>query len=360
MPGPDVSYEQNGSFGGGRPGAPAGERVARRGQRGRRLAAVAWILSAAIVAAALVLGVRTPSARPGRADGPGRAGAAVRVGGHPVGLAVDDRTGTVYVAAGRDGLFMFSAVGCGSAAAAGCDARRVGAGGQIAADVAVDAPADTVYVANGSEQTVSVFGAAGCDATAARGCASPVVVIRLRGAPQALAVDPRTGALYADMVVPVGGRGAGTGATARELALISARTCNASGTGGCGAVMTAPLGQGGTGAVAVDQATGTVYVSLGSRLAVINGSACVIGSAAGCRKTVPVYGYITGVTAGGPGRVYVTSPGTGTVTGISTPACDAAAAPRRGPPLRARGLDPSRGRPCGRRDRRVRAYSVHF
>jgi len=244
---------------------------------------------------------------------------------------VDDRTGTVYVAAGRDGLFMFSAAGCGSPAAVECDARRVAAGGQFAVAVAVDAPADTVYVANGSEQTVSVFEAAACNAAAARGCASPAAVIRLRGAPQALAVDPRAGVLYADMLVPVRGRRAPIGATVRELAVISARACNASSTRGCGAVMTAPLGQGGPAAVAVDQATGTVYVAQGSTLAVINGSGCVTGNAHGCWKIMSVYGYITGVTAGDPGRVYVTSPGTGTVTGISTRACGAAAAPRCGP-----------------------------
>jgi hypothetical protein len=92
--------------------------------------------------------------------------------------------------------------------------------------------------------------------------------------------------------------------------------------------MTAPLGPGGHASIAVDQVTGAVYVSRGSRLAVINGSACLTSNANGCLKTVPVYGYIAGVTAGDPGRVYVTSPDTGTVTGISTRACGAAAASR--------------------------------
>lgn len=327
MPRPDVSYEQHGSLGGGRPGA--GERAAGRGRRGRRLAVVAGIVSASIAVAVLVLEAATLSGASAGAGGPARAGAAVSLGGNPVGLAVDDRTGTVYVAAGRAGLFMFSAAGCGSTAGAGCDARRVAAGGQVAVGVAVDAPADTVYVANGPEQTVSVFGAAGCNAAAARGCARPVAVIRLPGAPRALAIDPRAGTVYA-MFVPVQGRQVRTAATVREVAVISATACNASGTRGCGVVMTAPLGPGGPAAIAVDQATGTVYAGQGSGLAVINGSACVTGNAHGCRKIVPVYGYIAGVTAGDPGRVYVTSPGTGTVTGISTRACAAAAGPRCG------------------------------
>jgi DNA-binding beta-propeller fold protein YncE len=329
VPGPDVSYEQYGSLGGGRPGAVAGEGAAGRGRGRRRLAVVAGIVSAAIAAAVLVLGTGALSGRPVRPGGPGRAGAAVRVGGQPVGLAVDDRTGTVYVAAGRDGLFMFSAAGCGSAAASGCDARRVAAGGRFAAGVAVDAPADTVYVANGPEQTVSVFGAAGCDAAAARGCARPVAVIRLPGAPRALAIDPRAGTVYATLA-PVQGQRVRTAATAQQVAVISARACNAAGTRGCGAVTTAPLGPGGPAAIAVDQATGTVYVSQGSSLTVINGSGCVTGDAHGCRKMVPVYGFITGVNAGDPRRVYVTSPGTGTVAGISTGACAAAAAPHCG------------------------------
>jgi DNA-binding beta-propeller fold protein YncE len=324
VPGPDASYEQHGSLAGGRPGTVAGDRAAGRGRRGRRLAVVAGIVSAATAAAVLVLWTGAQSGRPARAGGPGLAGAAVRVGEHPVGLAVDDRTGTVYVAAGPNGLFMFGAAGCGSAAAAGCDARRVAAGGQFAAGVAVDAQTETVYVANGPEQTVSVFGAAGCDAAVARGCARPAAVIRLPGAPRALAIDPRAGTVYATLV-PVQGRRVQTAATAGKVAVISARACNASGTRGCGAVLTAPLGQGGPAAVAVDQVTGTVYVGQGSSLAVINGSACVTGNAYGCRKIVPAYGIITGVTAGDPGRVYVTSPDTGTVTGISTRACAAAA-----------------------------------
>jgi DNA-binding beta-propeller fold protein YncE len=288
-----------------------------------RLAIVAGILSAIVVAAALVLGARTLPARPAPADGPERASVTVRVNGHPAGLAVDDRTGTVYVAAGRDGLFMFSPAGCGAAAATGCDARRVAAGGQFAAAVAVDAPADSVYVANGPDQTVSVFGAAGCDATAARGCAGPAAVIRLSGAPQALAVDPRAGTLYADLLVPLRGRGARIGATARELAVISVRTCSASASRGCGAVMTTPLGPGGSAAVAVDRATGIVYASQGSGLAVINGGSCVAGHAHGCRTIVSVYGHVSEVTTGDAGRVYVTSPDTGTVTGLSTRACGA-------------------------------------
>lgn len=333
MPGPDVSYEQHGSLGGGRPAAVAGERAAGRGRSGRRLAVVAGmvgIASAVIAAAVLVLGAGALSGRPARAGGPGRAGAVVRVGGQPIGLAVDDRTGTVYVAAGRDGLFMFSAARCGSTAAAGCDAHRIAAGGQFAAGVAVDAPADTVYVANGPEQTVSVFGAAGCDAAVVRGCARPVAVIRLPGAPRALAIDPRAGIVYA-LLVAAQGRRVPTAAPAGEVvAVISARACNTSGTRGCGAVMTAPLGPGGPAAIAVGQATGTVYVTRGSSLEIINGSACVTGNAPGCRKIVPVYGDIAGVTAGAPGRAYVTSPDTGTVTGISTRACAVAAAPRCG------------------------------
>jgi DNA-binding beta-propeller fold protein YncE len=327
VPRPDVSYEQHGSLGGGRPGAVAGERAAGWGRRGRRLAVVAGIVTAAIAAAVLVLEAGTLSGASAGAGGSARAGAAVSLAGNPVGLAVDDRTGTVYVASGRAGLFMFSAAGCGSTAVAGCDAHRVAAGGQFAAGVAVDAPADTVYVANGPEQTVSVFGAAGCDAAVARGCAHPVAVIRLPGAPRALAIDPRAGIVYATLV-PAQGRRVPTAAPAGEVvAVISARACNASGTRGCGAVMTAPLGPGGPAAIAVDQATGTVYVTQGSSLKIINGSACVTGNAPGCRKIVPAYGYIAGVTAGAPGRVYVTSPDTGTVTGISTRGCAAAAAP---------------------------------
>jgi DNA-binding beta-propeller fold protein YncE len=267
---------------------------------------VAGIVSAVTAAAAaLVLWTGTQPSRPVRAAAPELAGAAVSLRGNPLGLAVDDRTGTVYVAAGRNGLFMFGGAGCGSAAAAGCDARRVAAGGQFAAGVAVDAQTDTVYVANGPEQTVSVFGAAGCDAAAARGCSRPAAVIRLPGAPRALAIDPHAGTVYATLLRVQGPRA--RPAAAWEVAAINAR-----------AALTAPLGSGGPASIAVDQAAGTVYVTQGSSLEIINGSACVTGHAPGCRKVVPVYGYVAGVTAGASGRVYVTSPATGTVTGIST------------------------------------------
>jgi DNA-binding beta-propeller fold protein YncE len=284
-------------------------------------------LTAAAIIAGAVLAVKTVSGGSRSAGGTPRASLAVKVGGFPVGLAVDESADTVYVAAARAGLVMLKATACSpSIKNSGCSARHAPAGGTLAVSVAVDRPAHTIYVANGLERTITVINTATCNAITTRGCSSPAALIRLHGAPQALALDLGTGTLYADMFIPPAHQLAFGAPEAPQLAVISTSACNASAADGCRAALTIPLpGQGLHAAIAVDQTTGTIYAAEASKLAVINGRACGAGNISGCAKTlatIPVYGYITGISAGA-GRVYVTSPGTGTVTVLRTGTCSA-------------------------------------
>jgi len=302
-----------------RDGAAAG---GRRKRRGPVMLAVTLIAVALIVGG--VAGVRALSTKAGPAAGISRAGVAVKVGGIPASIAVDQPADTVYIAAADGGLVMLRASACRAADARGCRGRQAPAGGPYAASVVVDGPAHTVYVAGGPAGTIAVIDAGTCNAVTARGCSAPAGLIHLPGAPQALALDPRTGTLYADVAVPLSRQRPSGSLPARQLAVISTKTCNVMVTHGCTKIITAPLGSGLYAAIAVDQATGSVYAAAGSKVVVINGRACAAGNASGCAKTlatVQVYGYIAGIDADEGGTVYVTSPGSGTVTAIRAAAC---------------------------------------
>ena len=136
--------------------------------------------------------------------GCGHLAATVTVGSGPFGVAVDDRTHTVYVVNNANG----------------------------------DAPG-----------TVSVINSATCNGTDTAGCTGPFPAIATGRSPLLAALDPRTGLLYI------------TDFSSATVTIIDGSTCNATVTSGCGAPpREQPAGSQPFG-LAINPHTGTIYVA---------------------------------------------------------------------------------------------------
>jgi len=130
--------------------------------------------------------------------------------------------------------------------------------------VAVDEATDTLYVANLQGSTVWVIDGATCNATDQQGCSRPPATVAVGNGPYALAVDEAT-----DTVYVTNPSAAGSGDT---VSVINGATCNAATQSGCRqspatiTVGTAPLG------IAVNPTTNTVYVTAAGENAFTDGS----------------------------------------------------------------------------------------
>ena len=256
------------------------------------------------------------------------------VGGNPLQPAVDDATHTVYVSNSADGtVSVINSAACNSTVTAGC-LRSVVATvpvGNFPAYLAVDEATDTVYVPNANDNTVSVINGKSCNATVTSGCAQTPPVIAVPGGPGVIAVNELTDSVYV-------GTGAGTvavinGATcnsavttgcsqtpatvttgdwnigdiavnpqtntiytannapspADDVSVIDGVTCNGTNTSGCSLTPPTATGVLGSGSVAVDQHTNTVYDTATTTVAMINGSTCDATVTTGCSQTPPEF-----------------------------------------------------------------------
>jgi DNA-binding beta-propeller fold protein YncE len=109
-------------------------------------------------------------------SGCGRLAATVKVGLQPVGIAVDDRTHTVYVTDNADGdlpgtVSIIDGATCNGTNTAGCGRHfaPVTVGG-LPNQIAVDVRTGTVYIADEGSAAVSVLDGARCDAAVTTGC----------------------------------------------------------------------------------------------------------------------------------------------------------------------------------------------
>jgi YVTN family beta-propeller protein len=208
----------------------------------------------------------------------------VSVGAGPLALALDRRTHTLYVSNYDNGngntVAMVNITTCNGANTSGCDQTpstvTVGSGPQL---LAIDHATDTVYVPNGSGDTVSMIDGATCNATNTSGCGNVGTVSAGAGA-GTVAVDQRSNTAY------VANANAGT------VSLINTATCNGAIRSGCPqALPTVTVGPGPS-AVVIDQPSNTVYVEVGpsgngslGAVAMINGASCNATDTTGCGQT---------------------------------------------------------------------------
>jgi YVTN family beta-propeller protein len=222
-------------------------------------------------------------------SGCGQSPPTIAVGHAPAGVAIDERTHTVYVAnVGDNTVSVINAAICNAHVASGCDqtAPTVAAGnGPV--PVALNDATDTLYVANQGDDTVSVINAAICNAQYSSGCNQTPPTVAVNDSPYGLAVDEHTNTVY---VANTGNEIFQTpyANLTSSVSIIHGAACNASQTSGCGQTPTSvPVG-GLPWDVAVDPATNAVYVTsiVDSDVAVINGAACNGQITSDCRPRV--------------------------------------------------------------------------
>jgi DNA-binding beta-propeller fold protein YncE len=225
-----------------------------------------------------------------------------KVGAYPGAVAVNPRTHTVYVAnhgSGKTGsVSVLDDQTCNATTTSGCtNARTLHVPGGNAAAVAVNPVTDTIYVTtdpasgDGSPSTVSVFNGATCNATTSSGCAQAPHSATVGFNAAGLAVNAATDTIYVtnfdQQNTPFGGN---------TVSVIDGTTCNATITSGCGqAPQTITVGPAFTtpNAVAIDQATDTIYVANAQNyegagtVSVINGATCNATTSTGCGHTPP-------------------------------------------------------------------------
>jgi YVTN family beta-propeller protein len=261
---------------------------------------------------------------------------AAPVGAEPTDVAVDTANNSVYVTnQGRGTVSVLDARTCDTMNNAGC--RNPAATihvGTSPAGVAVDQATGTVYVANNGGNTVSVIDAAICNATDHAGCAQPPGTIAVGSSPFAIAVNQVTDSVYVTEL--------GTNDEGDTVAVINGASCNATTHAGCGqAPATITVGEGPF-AIAVNATTNTVYVadtgqlfesnSGGDTVSVINGASCDGTVTSGCgqaqaKVTVGSYPFGIAVDAA-TNRIFVANNDTGdgpaSLSVISGSTCEAA------------------------------------
>jgi YVTN family beta-propeller protein len=142
----------------------------------------------------------------------------------------------------------------------------------------IDQATHTLYASDPFSDTVSIIDTATCNAAHPAGCASPPPTVTVGPGPGPPALNPATQTLY----VPFGPE-------SNRVAVLNAATCNAQHTSGCAQAQGVIKVGKGTFALAVSDATNTIYAPStgfpafnGHTVAVINGATCNATDHSGC------------------------------------------------------------------------------
>jgi DNA-binding beta-propeller fold protein YncE len=245
---------------------------------------------AGCVAACLMLagiGAATASTSPGPARAPRSADGSIFLSGSPGVPAANPTTGTLYVPVqcttrscktpGRV-VDLINTAKCNARIRTDCRVVAKAKVGTSPLDAVVDQRTDTIYVINGTSNTVSVLNGSRCNAKLTKGCGRPVATVRVGKFPTSAAVNPATRTLY------VANTGGGS------ISVINAATCNAETTRGCRGRVRTVKDKAGPTSIAVDMATDTVYAANsgsslnGDTVSVIDGQACNGHDGRGCGR----------------------------------------------------------------------------
>jgi YVTN family beta-propeller protein len=268
----------------------------------------------------------------GQAAANGTANPQVQVGGFPTGITLDPLTDTIYVANGSTNtLSLIDGRTCNAAVVAGCghSVTALTAGADPIGS-AVDESTRTLYVAN-SSGTLAVVNDRRCDTTDITGCHNKPVTVPIGSKPQFVAVDEKTDTIY------VANMGSNT------VSVIDGVTCNASSSAGCRHPIATVAAGPGPFAIAVDDQTNTIYVAdlFARTVSVIDGRSCDASQIRGCRRppsVVEVGGFPGGIALDQrTDTVYVTGQSSNEVWVIDGKTCnDATSSGCRQPPAHVR------------------------
>ena len=240
----------------------------------------------------------------------------VAVGGFPTGIALDPSNHTIYVADGSaNSLSIINTANCNASQTTGCHAiKSVPTAGQDPIGVGIDDQTHTVYAVNGGSGSVAVINASTCNSVVSSGCSKSPATVAVGGGPEFLAVNQKTNTIYV------------ADTNSGMVSVIDGRTCNASVTSGCSAAPASAMAGSGAFPIALDESTNTVYVGTNDSLAVIDGRTCDSSVETGCSSspiTVPVGSSPAGIAVDqSTGSVFVSSEN-GTITAIDGKKCNA-------------------------------------
>jgi DNA-binding beta-propeller fold protein YncE len=218
----------------------------------------------------------------------------------PQGMAINHATHTLYLGnGGDDTLSAFNETTCNVTRTSGCvPLPRSVRVGLFPSGVAVDEKTNTVYTVNGNSNNVSIVNGATCNATRTRGCTRFPPTVAVGSNPDGVAVNNKTHTIYVANV------------TDNTVSVINSVRCNARSHGGCGQMPATVSVGSGPGYLAVDETTNTIYVPNSggdNTVSVINGATCNATNTSGCGRTPPTIS-----DPDGPGQIAV-NPATHTV-----------------------------------------------
>jgi YVTN family beta-propeller protein len=301
-------------------------RVVRRSRRHKVQRASGVML--AVLALAIPIALAVPGPRNGHTPAiasPIGVLPRVLVGNDPQDALLDPANGTVYVAnQGSGTISVVNSRQCNARVHTGCG-RHAPAfpAGHGPFSLALVSATHTLYVADGNGNTVTVFDTALCNAADTAACGRALATITVGPGPSGIAVDTATGTLY------VTNAGRGQSGTGHTVSVVNAARCNATNVSGCGQVpATVSVGRAALGA-AFDAANQTVYVtdSGDNSVSMINAQTCHAGHTAGCGQrppTVQVGKFPVPVVVDPlTGTVYVGNNGEPTVSVINAATCNA-------------------------------------
>jgi DNA-binding beta-propeller fold protein YncE len=204
----------------------------------------------------------------------------ITVGNEPSTIAIDQKTDTVYVANNTDNtVSVFNGATCNAEVASGCDQTPatvpVGLG---PLGIFADPANHTVYIANFDNtlgDTVSMLNSATCNATDLAACPTqPPPTVSVGSAPDDVDVNQTSHTVYVGALIGV--------------AVFDANTCNATVLSGCGAIGTLTGDPNGVNSAKVDTATNTLYTAnYDNTVSAFDLRHCNASDLAGCAAQTP-------------------------------------------------------------------------
>jgi DNA-binding beta-propeller fold protein YncE len=146
-------------------------------------------------------------------SGCGHLAATIKVGLGPLGVAVNDRTHSVYVANNANGdlpgtVSIINSATCNGSRASGCAGHHPTVTvGRSPVSVAVATHPDAIYVADFSSAAVSVINGSKCRAGATRGCRRAARLQAAGSQPFGVSVNQRTRNVYVTQLFQSGSMG---------------------------------------------------------------------------------------------------------------------------------------------------------
>ena len=208
----------------------------------------------------------------------------IHTGAGPQGVVLDPSTQTLYTANEIDNdISVIDASQCNAENTSGCRHPAPSVSLPLPGPLATDEAVHTAYVTAGTD-TVAMINTQGCNAYRLAGCAQtpPQFTVGQYGnaTGASVAVDRRTHTVY---IVSGGAGPTGT------VSVINDRTCNAGDQAGCAHLETMQVPGGNPDDIAIDPATGTVYVATNTAsgpnlISVFNGATCNALDAHGCAQ----------------------------------------------------------------------------